>query len=97
MAYKISLSPKAYIDISYAFEYYSVSKQTLINFDKELEIAYSTLSQNPHFRIRYKNITGFPLKKFPYLLLYEIDETEQAVYIYSVFNTNLDPKKYPGK
>jgi hypothetical protein len=39
----------------------------------------------------------FPLKKFPFLLLYEIDDVEETVYIYSVFNTHLNPKKYPGK
>ncbi len=64
MAYKVSLSPKAYTDIAEAFEYYQDSIQTLLNFDKELLESYKTISLNPYFRRRYKNINGYPLKKF---------------------------------
>ncbi|KOS07769.1 hypothetical protein AM493_18210 [Flavobacterium akiainvivens] len=99
MGYKVSISPKAHLDIANAYEYYAEkgSMQAIINLGKELDVAYKSLEKNPHFRIRYKNITGFPLKKFPFLLLYEIDDIEKKVYIYSVFNTYLNPKKYPGK
>lgn len=99
MGYKVSLSPKAHIDIANACEFYAEqgSLQAIINLGKELEVAYKILAENPHFRIRYKNIAGFPLRRFPFLLLYEVDDIENAVYIYSVFNTHLNPKKYPGK
>ncbi len=98
MAYNILLSPKATLDIEVAFEYYGEkSIQALKNLDKELDTAYEAISINPHYKIRYKNVAGFPLKKFPYLLLYTIDESEKSVYIYSVFNTYLNPDKYPRK
>jgi plasmid stabilization system protein ParE len=70
MAYNILLSPKATLDIEAAFEYYcEKSLQTLKNLDKELNTAYEAISINPHYKIRYKNVTGFPLKKFPYLFI----------------------------
>lgn len=96
MAYKVILSLKATSDIEDAFEYYaSKSLQALKNLDKELDTAYNIISHNPHYKIKYKNVVGFPLKKFPYLLLYTIDELEQTVLIYAVFNTHLNPSKYP--
>ncbi|MCW4469473.1 type II toxin-antitoxin system RelE/ParE family toxin [Flavobacterium sp. MFBS3-15] len=97
MGYKVRLSPKAYADIADAFDYYKESIQTLLNLDNELNEAYRTISLTPNFRIRYKNITGYPLKRFPFLLLYEVDDFEETIYIYSVFNTYLNPKKYPGR
>jgi len=96
MVYKIILSPKAILDIEDAFEYYAFrSLQALKNLDKELETAYNAIRINPHYKIKYKNIVGFPLKRFPYLLLYTLDESDKTVLIYSVFNTYLNPAKYP--
>jgi plasmid stabilization system protein ParE len=96
MVYRVILSLKAISDIEDAFEYYSFkSLQALKNLDKELETAYKAISRNPHYKIKYKNIVGFPLKRFPYLLLYTLDESDKTILIYSVFNTYLNPAKYP--
>ena len=97
MEYNVILSPKAFKDIDKALDYYAVSPSAILNFNKELNQAYQSLSLNPHFRIRYQNVIGFLLKKFPFILLYKLDETTKSVLIYSVFNTYLNPKKYPKK
>lgn len=98
MAYKIILSPKSITDIEDAFEYYAFrSLQALKNLDKELADAYTAIGNNPHYKIKYKNVIGFPLKRFPFLLLYTIDESDKTVLIYSIFNTYLNPSKYPDR
>jgi hypothetical protein len=35
------------------------------------------------------------ITKFPYLLIFEIDELNQKIYILSCFHTSQDTKKYP--
>ena len=98
MAYKVVLSLKAISDIEDAFEYYSSkSLQVLKNFDKELETAYKAIRINPHYKIKYRNVVGFPLRRFPYIILYTLDESDKTILIYSVFNTYLNPSKYPNR
>ena len=56
---------------------------------------FGSLTKNPFFQIRYKDYHGFPIQKFPFIILYYIDEVNKTIYILSVFNTSLNPTKYP--
>lgn len=95
MGYKITISPKAFSDIDEALEYYAETPATITKFNNELNEAWKLISLNPHFRIRYKDIHGFPIRKFPFLIFYKVNETNKTVLVYSVFNTYLNPAKYP--
>ncbi|WP_213521434.1 hypothetical protein [Nonlabens sp.] len=68
--------------------------KVLKDFDKEIEVAYTALELNPFFKVRYKNVRGLPLKKFPFIIFYTLDEVNKIVEIRSVFNTHQDPAKY---
>lgn len=96
MSYKIVIEPRAIFDIQEAVDYYAF-KQTGLGeyFFRTLEEHIAVLSKNPLFQIRYKDYHGFPIKKFPFIIFYFTDEEEKTVYIVSVFNTALNPKKYP--
>lgn len=96
MDYKIIVSPKAQIEIEDISEYYSqINFTVLTKFYSELENAYKYLETIPHFQTRYKNYRAIPIKKFPYLLFFVIDETTKTIKILSCFNTSKSPKKYP--
>ena len=41
--------------------------------------------------IRYKNVRCKPIKRFPYLITYTIDETTKSIAILRVFNTYQEP------
>jgi addiction module RelE/StbE family toxin len=97
MAYKVVVEPEAQKDIDDAFEYYSnVSDDinVLINLLNDIEQAYAALKANPFFQVRSKHYRALPLKKYPYLMFFEVLEKEKIVKVVSLFNTPQDPKKY---
>lgn len=96
MSYKIVFEPRAIFDIQDAIDYYD-SKQIGLGeyFYETLERHIVVIIKSPFFQIKYKDYHGFPIKKFPFIIFYFIDEEEKTVYIVSVFNTFLDPSKYP--
>ena len=98
MTYKVIVEPAAQDDIDMAFEYYGklTDDDTLImNLYKDIELAYHALKINPFYQIRVKNYRGLPLKKFPYILFFEVLEKQKIVKIIALFNTPQHPDKYP--
>ncbi len=96
MAFEIFQYPEADQDILGAVNYYKeISNSMASNFEKQLSEAYDKLERNPFFQIRYDDVRALPLKKFPYIILFHIDEIEKLVYVISVFCTHQNPEKYP--
>ena len=96
MSYNLVILDKAQEEINEAYEYYlEISFSVMNSFDKQLEKVYQSLETNPFFQFRYKKLRALPFKFFPYMVFFDIGEEEKTVYIYSVFNTNQDPQKYP--
>ena len=65
------------------------------NFLKDYEKTLYKIKQNPYFQIYYKNFRGLPLKKFPYIVFYTIDENLNVITIKGIFHTSQNPGKYP--
>lgn len=98
MAFKLIVEPQAQKDINKAFDYYkSVTDDinVLINLYDEIENAYIALKTNPFFQIRSKHYRALPLKKYPYLLFFEVLEKERIVKVLSFFNTPQGHNKWP--
>jgi toxin ParE1/3/4 len=96
MIYKVVIEPRAILDLQEAIDYYDSKQSGLGEYfyqvvDKHIE----TLVKSPFFQIRYKDYYGFPIRKFPFIILYYIDEELKTINIISVFNTFLNPIKYP--
>jgi len=98
MAYKLFKSPQVDIDLENAYEYYFNLKSTeaLIRFDNAIEDAYHSLEINPFYQIRYKNVRALPVKRFPYLIFFTVNETNLRVNILSIFQTAQHPNKHPA-
>jgi plasmid stabilization system protein ParE len=95
MAYKITISPLAELELAEAYSYYAeISLEVLKTFDKEILASYEGLKMNPFFQERYKNVRGLPLKKFPFIIFFTLNENNNTVEIRSVFHTDQDSKKY---
>ena len=43
----------------------------------------------------YKNFRGLPLKKFPYIIFFQVDEIRKLISINAVFQGNQDIDKRP--
>jgi len=98
MSYNLVILDQAQEEINDAYEYYlEISLTVMKSFDDQLERVYQSLETNPFFQFRYKKLRALPFKSFPYMIFFDINDVEKTVYIYSVFNTNQDPEKYPER
>lgn len=96
MGFKFKFLPIAESNIEEATDYYAaISLKVLKNFNKQLDLTISRILINPYFQKRYKQVRALPLRKFPYIIFYEVDEEEKMIYILSVFCTHQNPEKYP--
>jgi toxin ParE1/3/4 len=96
MIFKVVIEPRALEDIQDAIDYYESKKVGLgEQFYKVVDEHLDTISRNPFFEILYKDYRALPVKKFPFIIFYFIDEKLKTVYVLSIFNTSLNPSKYP--
>lgn len=92
MAFTTVLDPRAIQDIQQAIDYYEEQQPGLgEQFENTLNEYLRKLEQNPFFQIRYDNVHCLPLKKYPYMIHYTVDEEEERVIVRAVFNTSRDP------
>jgi toxin ParE1/3/4 len=92
MVYNISVKPGAEDDIDVAYNWYEDQKEGLGDeFLKELVEYYKKLESHPTaFHKIKKTYRQVALKRFPYVIVFEILKTE--VVIYAVFHTSRSPK-----
>ena len=75
MDFKIIVSKKAQDEIENANDYYAeININLAFKFFSELTETYNKLELNPNYQIKHKNYRAIPLKIFPFLLLYIVDE-----------------------
>nr|WP_314495788.1 type II toxin-antitoxin system RelE/ParE family toxin [uncultured Chryseobacterium sp.] len=97
MAYKAIVSPIAKADIKRAVAYYKkkASVKVAQNFLKDYELTLQKIVENPLFQIYYKDFRELLLKKYPYIIFYQIDHDKKLILIKAVFNAKQDTRKRP--
>lgn len=98
MKYTLWIEPEAQSDIQEAYKYYfeKTSEKVAQMFFDDLQHAYHTLGINPFFQIRIKNYRALPLRHFPYLLFFIVDQDASTVKVLALFQTHQDSAKYPS-
>ena len=95
MAFKIQIDQEASEDIQKAIEWYNQHRTGLgRRFHEIVKTSINGLSRHPFYAIRYRNVRCLPLKKFPYMIHYTVDETHKIVVIQAVFHTSRDPERW---
>jgi len=95
MSYSITIEDNALQDIQDAIDYYDDQQIGLgEKFENNVHKSITTLTKNPFYQIRYENIRCFPLKKFPFMIHFELQETNELIRIIAVFHTSQSPKKW---
>jgi len=91
MNYKVEFTDEADNDVFEAKQWYESRQLGLGNeLLDEIEVFVKILEHEPKiYQIRKHNWRYCPLKRFPYLLFYEIKKRE--VIVYAVFNTLQNP------
>jgi toxin ParE1/3/4 len=93
MPYTILVTPTATDDIAVAIEYYNLVATDLgYRFADLVTEYFDRIADLPTASaVRYKNVRCKPMKRFPYLIMFTIDEAAHSVNILRVFNTYQEP------
>lgn len=95
MKYTLEIKAEAVEDIQKAFDYFEENKIGLGDrFLDALENYLNRIEKYPeHYQIKRNPYREAPIKDFPYVIIFEIQEA--VVVVYAVFNTFLNPDKKP--
>lgn len=92
--YTVLVEDRAANDIQDGIDYYDEQLIDLGDkFKNAVDKEFSALAKNPFYQVRYNNIRCKPVKKFPYLIHFQVDERDKNVKVFSVINTSKDPDK----
>lgn len=93
---KIVISEKADFDLSEIADWYNVIDKKLIwLFLKDFKTKVKYISENPFScEVRYENFRIAYLKKFPFGIHYQFDESKNMVKIFSVFHASRNPENW---
>lgn len=96
MSYTIYNRAQADRDIVDAASWYEEQKQGLGHeFLDELESMLAYIEAEPLiFQMHYKGIRQAPMQRFPYVLLYQVED-ELTIILLAVFHTGQNPNKKP--
>ena len=96
MSFKVRMLAAAQQDVRIAAIWYSKQVKGLgSKFLNELKSYKKTLEKNPFFAKRNVVIRTLPLKKFPFMIHYTINEKQNEVIILSVLHTAQNPEIWP--
>ena len=93
--FTVNIGAAALADVQNAIDYYDEAQPGLgAIYLLELEEFFVVLEENPHFEIRYDEVRCLPLKKFPFMIHFTLDEEAKSVNIRAVLHTSLNPKSW---
>lgn len=97
MTYKIVITPVAQKHIEEAIIYYKnkASNKVATMFIEDYKKTFTDIQKVLYFKFFFENFRGKPMKKFPFIVFYTLDESRKIIMIKAVFNTNQDTNKYP--
>src|ERR1044072_4286615 len=85
MSYRVKLSDAADLHISSQYVYYELAEH--LKF----------LSKNPYAQERYDQVRCMPIKGFPFMFHFGIDEEKKLVKVHTLIHTSVNPKTNWGK
>ncbi|MCG3164648.1 MAG: hypothetical protein POELPBGB_00407 [Bacteroidia bacterium] len=94
MKFTVYNKPEANQDIYEASQWHEEQKPGLgYEFIDDVEEVLSYLETNPTiFQKKHGEIREAPLKRFSYVVLYQIEDAKTVI-VFAVFHTSQDPKK----
>ena len=99
MSYKIVVTPDAFENIDNAVNYYKniASAKVAKSFIDDYKKTFKDIQETKYFQFFFQDFRGKPMKKFPFIVFYTIDEGLKIIVIKAVFHTSQNPSKYPLK
>jgi len=95
MRYEVLVGARALADLRQAIDYYNTQQKGLgKKFELVIDKHFSEIGKNPFYQLRYSFIRCLPLKKFPFMIHYFVDEKRKKVFIVSVLHTSKNPDRW---
>lgn len=96
MNFKVVVTPVAKQNIEDATAYYKekVSAAIAKSFIEEYRKTFIEIQKTLYFRYYFLHFRGKPMKKFPFIVFYTIDEINKVIFIKAVFHTSQNDEKY---
>ncbi len=92
MAYLLKINKRALNDIQKALNYYDkIDKSIGDKFLNFLDKTITTIGNNPFYQIRYSDVHCLLVKKFPYMIHFQVNEKTNTVIIRAIINTSKNP------
>lgn len=93
MKFKVVFHPEIYNDIQEAIDWYNVQQNGLgSRFLLAIKKQLKTLDKSAlQYAVRYNNIRCMPVKKFPFMVHYHVNENEGIVKVEAIFSTSGSP------
>lgn len=92
--FTVTISPTAYKDIDDAITYYaSHSKKASRLFYENTFKTIDVIQKNPYYEIRFDNYRVLKIHKFPFLVIFKVNEKKKEILVVTIFNTHRNPNK----
>jgi plasmid stabilization system protein ParE len=88
MSYTIAFQKGALKDYKEACKWYRSNSETTENHFKEaIDQRLQDIAENPEaYSTRFKDVRAVALKKFPYLIFYQVEHSFQLVYVIAIWH-----------
>lgn len=95
MSYRHIYTPVALAEYKDSVSWYEVrSKRAAENFVTAVRDKIKSICDNPlRYKNRYKFFRETSLKKYPFYIIYFVDESKQTIIISSIYHHRRSPKK----
>lgn len=98
MHFTIRIEPETGEDIQEGIDWYNEQQTGLgKEFHTAVKVHFNKLQTNPFYQIRYGNVRCLPLKKYPFMIHFTIDEESKVVVVHAVLNTSRDTKTWKAR
>ena len=95
MSYRHTFTPNAFTEYSDAVKWYlQRSPKAADHFVKEVDARVQLICEDPfRYRNQYKNFYETSLRKFPFYVIYFVDEEKKMVVIASIYHHKRSTKR----
>ncbi len=90
--FSIEISDEVENDFDKSYEYYSEENPKVADsFYKQINLSLENLKQHPvSFPVAYKNVRKFVVKKFPFVIYYQL--IDSVIRVIAIFHTSRNPE-----
>ena len=92
--FTVEVSDEAEIDFEKSYGYYFEENPKVAEaFFRRINVSFKDITQNPFtFPVAYKNVRKCVVKKFPFVIYYQI--VNSIIKVIAIFHTSRNPEKW---